>query len=366
MIMCASQIVWAHENEAGVEAEMFIETEGAGSSETIKYTITAQGTYWDADYEISSDAELGGSDISITGNNVGMNTKGWSFIRNVSGSLQEFGFALYKFETDHSSEYFYIDFRDCRYVDGEGTWDADVLIRYDAATETFKWCNNNPAPCSLTTITDGSTINIWEMKGESSQEFDCFEGPTNPTNLTITNSGGHPELTWESSVPREHSKYLVYRNGSSITPSAITDTSYLDENVSMGSGASIPYKVRAVLSNILIYSPGYSNTESIEGRYIDKLAVGSAPSGDSFALLPAWPNPFNPTTTIEFVLPRSGFVTLKVYSVLGEEVATLVNGEVSAGLHIVQFDAFRLSSGVYTYRLRAGDFVETRKMILHK
>jgi hypothetical protein len=82
-----------------------------------------------------------------------------------------------------------------------------------------------------------------------------------------------------------------------------------------------------------------------------------------------YPNPFNPTTKISFAIPflggtRGGSVTLKVYDVLGNEVKTLVNKEMETGYHSVNFDANDLPSGVYFYQLRAGSFVETRKMLL--
>lgn len=83
-----------------------------------------------------------------------------------------------------------------------------------------------------------------------------------------------------------------------------------------------------------------------------------------FDLRQNYPNPFNPSTTISYDLPARSHVTLRIFNVLGQEVATLVNGEVEAGRHQVWWDARRLSSGVYVYRMSAGDFVETKKMIL--
>ncbi len=79
-----------------------------------------------------------------------------------------------------------------------------------------------------------------------------------------------------------------------------------------------------------------------------------------------FPNPFNPTTQIEYSVPRSGFVSLKVYDILGREVATLVNQDQSAGIHSVTFDASRLASGVYFYRLTGPGINETSKMLLTK
>jgi len=85
-----------------------------------------------------------------------------------------------------------------------------------------------------------------------------------------------------------------------------------------------------------------------------------------FSLEQNYPNPFNPSTTIEYSIPQSGLVTLKVYNVLGSEIATLVNGQIEAGLHKIDFNASNLNSGVYFYKIESGNFVVTKKMILIK
>jgi hypothetical protein len=77
-----------------------------------------------------------------------------------------------------------------------------------------------------------------------------------------------------------------------------------------------------------------------------------------------YPNPFNPSTTIRYGLPSHSHVTLTVFNTLGQRVATLVEGEQEAGFHEAVFDASALASGVYLYRLTAGSFVETRKLVL--
>ena len=84
-----------------------------------------------------------------------------------------------------------------------------------------------------------------------------------------------------------------------------------------------------------------------------------------------YPNPFNPTTQIKYQIPNEGFVTLKVYDILGREVATLVNQKQSIGRYEKKFDASRLAAGVYIYRLTVnsglnGNFTASKKMILMK
>jgi hypothetical protein len=100
---------------------------------------------------------------------------------------------------------------------------------------------------------------------------------------------------------------------------------------------------------------------------------------NKFYLFQNYPNPFNPTTKIKFTIPQSplfggdergGLVILKVYDVLGNEIATLVNREKPPGTYEVEFNSrnliFQIPSGVYFYQLKAGNFVETKKMVLLK
>jgi photosystem II stability/assembly factor-like uncharacterized protein len=93
------------------------------------------------------------------------------------------------------------------------------------------------------------------------------------------------------------------------------------------------------------------------------VASENSTPGD-FALAQNYPNPFNPSTTIQFSLPRNGFVSLKIYNLLGEEMATLVSEELDAGQHSVGWHATGMPSGVYFYRLTAGQFTETKKLVL--
>jgi hypothetical protein len=85
-----------------------------------------------------------------------------------------------------------------------------------------------------------------------------------------------------------------------------------------------------------------------------------------FALHGNYPNPFNPSTSIRFDLPEASEVRLQVFDLLGREVATVLNKAMEAGQHAVTWEAGTLPSGVYLYRLEAGEFVETRRMVLLK
>jgi Secretion system C-terminal sorting domain len=87
---------------------------------------------------------------------------------------------------------------------------------------------------------------------------------------------------------------------------------------------------------------------------------------NTYSLSQNFPNPMNPSTTIKYQIPQSGNVSLKVFDILGAEVATLVNEVQNEGRYEVNFDGSNLASGVYIYRLQVNDFVDSKKMILMK
>jgi hypothetical protein len=122
----------------------------------------------------------------------------------------------------------------------------------------------------------------------------------------------------------------------------------------------------------LVYLPGPANPPAAPTLFpgIDPdMHCRSANAKDhpaAFELGQAFPNPFNPGTTIHFALPAAERVKLNVFNITGQKVATLVNGMMVRGSHEVTFDASALGSGVYMYTIEAGNFTATRKMVLVK
>jgi hypothetical protein len=110
--------------------------------------------------------------------------------------------------------------------------------------------------------------------------------------------------------------------------------------------------------------------------FLDKICISNGTTGitnlnlntipDNFSLSQNYPNPFNPTTKINFSMPKSGFVTLKIYDVLGKELMTLVNEQKQAGSYAVDFNGANLSSGVYFFRMESGEFKDIKRMMLIK
>jgi len=144
-------------------------------------------------------------------------------------------------------------------------------------------------------------------------------------------------------------------------------------NITFATGASLEGRALARTASVTLDANTISlNTGATASYAVTKPATVTSVENDvvpqAFSLDQNYPNPFNPSTKIQYTIGNAGLVSLKVYDVLGHEVATLVNSNQEAGSYTVPFNTseLNLSSGVYFYRLQAGSFVSIKKLILLK
>lgn len=200
---------------------------------------------------------------------------------------------------------------------------------------------------------------ILEMYETTTTAPDLIYPPDNATINTLT-----PEMDWDSLVTATNYSIQIAVDSlfSTIILSQLTDNS----SYSINSGdlsANTDYYWRVRTNNDGGIGP-WSKVNKFKIVLTDVAEGIQLPT--EFALMQNYPNPFNPSTTITYHLPKIVNVELKVYDVLGNEVATLVDEYKPAGIYNVQFKMDKLSSGVYFYQLRAGDFIQTKKMIIIK
>jgi hypothetical protein len=193
--------------------------------------------------------------------------------------------------------------------------------------------------------------------------------PATPSGLTasqvITQGGGIVLLNWAPKVDHDFNYFAVYRGSTAgfdprgTQPIAtVVREEYADTNVVKGS--SYYYKVSA------FDFAGNESGYSIEANIIVAGVKENNRMPDHYTLGQNFPNPFNPSTVIEYALPARGYVTLKIFNMLGVEVATLVEEEQSPGYRSVVFNPTGLAGGVYVYRLTAEHFIDSKKMLLIK
>ena len=215
-------------------------------------------------------------------------------------------------------------------------------------------------------VTPGADIcaDVVTIQGTYTGSGTLCEGPL-PVELTLftaTLMKNEIDLFWETETEVGNYGFEVERkinenewsvltfikgNGNSNSPKKYN---YIDKDLFAG-GSIFQYRLKQIDTD------GTFN-------YSDVVEVEVIP--DQYELSQNYPNPFNPSTKISWQSPVASHQTLKVYDVLGNEVATLVNEEKPAGSYEVEFDASSLASGIYFYRLQSGSFNQTKKMILMK
>ncbi|MBZ0200248.1 MAG: T9SS type A sorting domain-containing protein [Ignavibacteriaceae bacterium] len=197
--------------------------------------------------------------------------------------------------------------------------------------------------------------------------------PSKPENLKVAcSSNSHPLLTWNSNDEPDKYGYVIDRaegSGENLVwennIATVTTTSFIDYEVSINPvfEDEVSYRISALDTQGKLSIP--SSTATIGDAVLHKLPSESNGLYD-FVLENAYPNPFNPSTTINYQIPKDGLVTLKVYDILGREVKTLVNEYKTKGRYEVTFDASHLASGLYIYEIKSGEYKASKKMTLVK
>jgi hypothetical protein len=218
---------------------------------------------------------------------------------------------------------------------------------------------------------------VAQAYGPTSRYANPSEGPGNFAYFTTTlkKTGLYDiQIIVPKTVNASVRARYVLRIGSSLA-----DSTFVDQNVNSGGWvtilskslpASLPVSVvvseasPTSSSGVVLRADAMKFALKQEVTNVERNSGASLP--ETYVLQQNYPNPFNPSTRIAFAIPTSGYTTLRVFDMLGREVATLMNGMTEAGWYEVTFQALNLSSGVYLYRLESAGSVTTKKMVLLK
>jgi hypothetical protein len=206
----------------------------------------------------------------------------------------------------------------------------------------------------------------------------AVEPPDTPSGISVVNYSGKPKLTWNKSIAKDVVSYRLERRidgGSWTVPSGAydlgpDDTEFVDFEIRIfGINPSRTAEYRICSNDFAGLNSNWSGIVRINFTIdlkndLFETELVALPA--NFELLDNYPNPFNPTTAIKFGLPETGKVKIIVYNSKGQEVRVLANQSYNAGYHEVTFDASDLPSGIYFYRMNAGDYTAVRKMLLVK
>jgi predicted outer membrane repeat protein len=267
------------------------------------------------------------------------------------------------------------------YTDGGHNLDPDPLFT-DFSSHNFTLTASSPAIDSGNNTVSTATTDLAGNTRISNGTVDigAYEYQGAPlavlmTSFDVVTTGTGVELRWTTATEVNNFGFSVERKDKSNSQSTIGNPPWSDVGFVRGAGtSSSPRKYAFVDANVHLgdYSYRIKQTDKNgSSTYSSSLEVNVGLAPKAFSLSQNYPNPFNPTTTIQFSIAKLSIVNLKVYDLLGREVETLANGAMDPGVHTVQFDASKFSSGAYFYRLDAvgndGDkFVSTKKLMLAK
>ncbi len=223
-----------------------------------------------------------------------------------------------------------------RSTDGGVSWSSPIKINDDPSTTAYQWFG------TMSVAPNGRIDVIW---------LDTRDDPGGYNSALYYSNSKDGGATW--SLNERLSDYFDPHVG---WPQQQKMGDYFDM-VSDSNGAYLAWAATFNGEQDIYYSY-ITDTTSIVNVYSESTII------NSFSLSQNYPNPFNPSTTINYQIPELSFVTIKVYDVLGNEVDALVNEQKPAGEYEVELNASELVSGVYFYKLQAGDFVEAKKMVL--
>jgi len=380
----------AQEGSLPPQQVIFLGIFGLGSNDTRSFTLTAQGTVWgnlNDPFSISEGEQNEPPYLTTyqqTGNSdpVWSNWGGWDIV--TSQAIPEvIGYGLYKMTTDDNpGVYFYYNTRDCHYAYACGSYpigyNPDGFFKYHANTNKFEY--KVRGEIEYTDIANGKLINAWDMLNygnlPSTNGFEDFWDNA----LVMTNNGSdHPRIVWGPyPVDLGISEYRIYRKYGSSPWDTLAEVDddvyeYIDETVTITppggqSGTDVYYYVKGVYFEEEEKETPATNTVevNVKGKEIEKSGISGIISLSEYKLEQNYPNPFNPTTKIDYSIKNDGNVMIKVYDVLGNEVASLVNERKQPGNYSTTFDAANLPSGIYVYQLRTENFTDTKKMLMLK
>jgi hypothetical protein len=211
-------------------------------------------------------------------------------------------------------------------------------------------------------MTDAAHAWIVGNSGAILRYYEPDNIPVELTGFSASVQGNDVMLNWSTATELNNSGFEIEKKSSSQnsdfssiafipgrgTTTEISSYSYSDKNLNNG---TYNYRLKQIDYNgSYTY---YNLEETIEIK-----------SPFKFELAQNYPNPFNPSTALSFVIAHQSLVSLKVFDILGNEIATLINEEKHPGVYEVEFSASTLPSGVYFYQMKAGSFIQTRKMVL--
>ena len=424
LVLISEQTYSQEESPAGFGVgEIYVGTRGLSPNEQVSYKMEAVGSLWGGGPLITNPptyflnptnpsyitARIPRDPSKFLRNTIFTNSRTdrgdttWHFFRMIvshdtygGGYAGSFGYGLYKFYVEQYSAYFYIDYRDANYSfysNCPGGECNDIWVKYERSLDKFFYMpydqdtsyeGIDPDHQGWIPINNGELLFYYKIKNQTAPRTDLFPNYWQNCLVVIPKKGQDeilvPNLVWGPIPNFQADGYKIYwslntqggppGNFSLLSTVNANTYEYTHEGLAVNGNWKAYYKVKSYNSST---ESGFTNTAEIGvGGFFKDKGYAYTDNNNEFTLLSNYPNPFNPTTVISWQLPVHSHVTLKVYDILGREVATLIDEVKEAGVYNSTFSIRQLtehstlSTGVYFYELKAGDFRAVKKMLLIK
>ncbi len=363
LLFLLSSMIYA-QKEPLHTGELIINLTNQGSSWNVTFTLTAISARWNKTDNLTNDYETASVYVHSPDPPVAYFDHIWDVIAGINPIFSAGLYKISAIENGVEKACFYMDWRTSTLG-----WNSslDVYFKYDFGNKHFKNAAN-------TQIIDHSYQTLWNLTSNL-LETTGLEGYWNNCLAVFNNGENHPKLVWGPYPSNSISiqAYKVYRKYGSSPFAPCTTLSanafqFTDESVSLSipggqAGTDVQYKVTAIYNTNNETTSTNTITVNIQGSEIEKRSVTHLYNKD-YNLEQNYPNQFNSTTTINYSIPVSTHVSLKLFDIIGREVVTLVNEQQEAETFSIDFDASKLTSRICFYQILEGKYLETCKLIL--
>ena len=372
-VFLSQQFNFSQQDLVGL-SQLWIGMNEVGPNEQVTHYIAANGAVWgqiqNGIFLVTNDPRAyNNSDISV-GNYDFDHPSSWAdfnWIWETGDGEAKWGLGLYKItNSKEPTAYFYLDARDSDYGNIIGFNNPDIWFYYDMGSSRFQY--TYPGELDIYT---GDLVRVADLLGftyttSGLQNFwanvlVCVSSDPEFNNVRLI-WGKHPTFNCTSyKIYRSYqiNPIIKYRIIATVGSSTYE---YTDEETPYCGSDPVYYYIRGYNGSSYSEQSNIVSTPISKGFGKSVLDLSNKPH--TYSLSQNSPNPFNSATNITYQIPEKGYVSLNVYDLLGNEITTMVNEYKEPGKNTVQFDADKLVSGIYFYRLQLRSFVETKKMLL--
>lgn len=260
------------------------------------------------------------------------------------------------------------------YLDQGGTQNGKTLYTHTSGNYFIYWDSGNVS-WNIDNDFDGSVVYYYETNDINNPENGFWQAQAGTGSVVVSNTALPVELTSFSASSSENGIIISWGTATEVNnygfeiermyKNSWNKIAFIEGHGNSNSPKEYSFIDKSVTNDKYSYRLKQIDFDG-QFEYSNEIEVNISSKPGKYSITQNYPNPFNPVTSIKYTIPDNEFVSIKVFDILGNEVATLVNENKNAGNYNVEFKADNFSSGLYFYKIQAGSYTQIRKMLLLK